>query len=71
LTGLLIPEERLVCIQIAAGTAPWSLRALALLAVDEGAANDAAAETAGLRATQAKYWIEHSTIRTQRSSLRV
>lgn len=58
LTGLLNPEERLVCKQISAGIAPWSQRAQALLAVDEGATNQAAAETAGLRTTQVKYWID-------------
>ena len=34
---LLSPEERGVCKQLAAGEAPWSQRAQALLALDEGA----------------------------------
>jgi len=54
---LLIPEERLVCEQIAAGKAPWSQRAQALLALDEGLSDEVAAENSGLRVTQVSYWI--------------
>jgi len=56
-TELLTPEESLVLTQIGPGRAVWSQRAQALLAVNEGANNEAAGEAAGLRDTQVKYWV--------------
>jgi len=55
--GLLKPKERKSCEQIVVGKAPWSQRARALLALDEGYSEAAAAEQSGLRSTQVKYWL--------------
>ena len=54
---LLSPEARAACERIAAGDAPWSQRAQALLAVDEGATRAEAGQRAGLTQGQVKYWL--------------
>jgi hypothetical protein len=54
---LLSPEERGVCKQLAAGEAPWSQRAQALLALDEGATQAQAGSQAGLSQGQVSYWL--------------
>ena len=54
---LLSPEERKACEQISGGEAPFSQRALALMAIDEGATQAAAGERAGLTSGQVKYWL--------------
>jgi len=55
---LLTPEERLVCEGVAAaGEAPWSQRAQALLAVNHGDSPAVAGESSGLQENQVKYWI--------------
>jgi hypothetical protein len=54
---LLSPEERGVCKQLAAGEAPWSQRAQALLALDEGATQAQAGSQAGLSLGQVRYWL--------------
>jgi len=54
---LLSPEGRGVCKQLAAGEAPWSQRAQALLALDEGATQVGAGERAGLTHGQVRYWL--------------
>ena len=55
---LLSPEERGVSKQLAAGgEAPWSQRAQALLALDEGATLAGAGSQAGLTQTQVRYWL--------------
>jgi len=54
---LLSPEERGVCKQLAAGEAPWSQRAQALLALDEGATQAQAGSQAGLTQGQVRYWL--------------
>ena len=54
---LLSPEERGVCKQLAAGEAPWSQRAQALMALDKGATQAEAGGRAGLTRTQARYWL--------------
>ena len=54
---LLSPEERGVCRQLAAGEAPWSQRAQALLALDEGATQAGAGGQAGLTQGQVSYWL--------------
>ena len=64
---LLISEERLACEHIAAGKAPWSQRAQALLALDEGQSEEVAAERSGLRVTQVSYWI--NAFRKQRTDI--
>ncbi len=55
--NLLSPEARAACQRIAAGEAPWSQRAQALLAVDEGATQAEAGQRAGLTQGQVKYWL--------------
>ncbi len=55
--NLLSPEARSACEGIAAGEAPWSQRAQALLAVDEGATQAEAGQRAGLTPGQVKYWL--------------
>jgi transposase-like protein len=54
---LLSTESRDACEQVAAGTSLWSQRARALLAVDEGATQAQAGQTAGLTQGQVKYWV--------------
>jgi hypothetical protein len=54
---LLSPEEREVFKQLAAGEAPWSQRALALLALDQGVTQVEAGELSGLTQGQVKYWL--------------
>ena len=54
---LLSPEERVVFKQLAAGEAPWSQRAQALLALDEGATQAQAGNQAGLTQGQVRYWL--------------
>ena len=55
--GLLDDEQRAVCEQLASGEAPHGQRAQALLALDEGATQAAAADRAGLTKNQVKYWL--------------
>jgi outer membrane biosynthesis protein TonB len=54
---LLSPEDRGVCRQLTAGEAPWSQRAQALLALDEGATQAGAGSQAGLSQGQVSYWL--------------
>ena len=54
---LLSPEERGVFKQLAAGEVPWSQRAQALLALDEGATQAEAGSQAGLTLGQVRYWL--------------
>jgi outer membrane biosynthesis protein TonB len=54
---LFYPKERAVCERVAAGAAPWSYRAQALLALDEGATQSGAGERAGLTHGQVRYWL--------------
>ena len=56
--ALLSSEERDVCEQVAAGDAPWSQRAQALLALDEGALQTEAGARAGLSRGQLQYWLD-------------
>ena len=54
--SLLTSEERAACERIAAaGEAPYSQRAQALLALDQGATQAAAGRQAGLTSGQVKY----------------
>jgi hypothetical protein len=46
-----------VCERVAAGEAPWSQRAQALLALDEGATQVGAGARAGLTHGQVRYWL--------------
>ena len=55
--NLLSPQERVTCQQYAAGEAPYSQRALALLALDEGASQVEASERSGLSVGQVRYWL--------------
>ena len=52
---LMIPNERAICEQIAAGDAPHSLRAQALLALDAGASQEEVAAQSDLTPNQVKY----------------
>jgi len=54
---LLSPAERVVCEQVSGGTAPFSQRALALLALDAGATQKEAAQQAGQTVGQVRYWL--------------
>ena len=54
---LLTPEERAACGGIAKAKAPYSQRAMALLALDEGATQMQAAGQAGLTKGQVRYWL--------------
>lgn len=54
---LLTPEERAVCGGLASGETPHSQRAMALLALDEGATQMQAAGQAGLTKGQVRYWL--------------
>ena len=54
---LFSPAERAACEQAAAGTAPFSQRALALLALDEGATQKDAAQQSGQTLGQVRYWL--------------
>jgi flagellar biosynthesis GTPase FlhF len=53
---LLSPEEREVFKQLAGGEAPWSQRALTLLALDQGVTQVEAGELSGLTVGQVRYW---------------
>jgi len=56
--GLLTPEERRICEGVvSAGEAPWSQRAQVLLAMNQGNPESVAAESAGLRDSQVRYWL--------------
>jgi hypothetical protein len=55
-SGLLTPEEREACGRIAAGNAPHSQRALALMALDQGVGQAEAGELSGLTKGQVRYW---------------
>jgi outer membrane biosynthesis protein TonB len=57
LGNLLSPQERQACQLISTGEAPYSQRAQALLAIDEGVTQAAAAGEAGLTRGQLKYWL--------------
>ena len=54
---LLNLHEQAICKKIAAGEAPHSLRALALLSLNEKSTQAQAAEQAGLSTDQVKYWV--------------
>lgn len=54
---LLSPQDQKSCQVIADGEKPWSQRAQALLAIDQGASVEAASERSGLRTTQVEYWV--------------
>ena len=54
---LLSAQEREVFTRISTGVAPHSLRAQALLAIDEGATQAVAGEGAGLTSGQVQYWL--------------
>ena len=54
---LLSLDERGACEQLAGGEAPHNQRALALLAIDEGATQAEAGQRAGLTSGQVKYWL--------------
>jgi hypothetical protein len=53
---LLTPEEREACGRVAAGCAPHSQRALALMALDQGVTQAEAGELSGLTKGQVRYW---------------
>ena len=53
---LMNADEKLIFVQLAAGEAPTSQRAQALLALDAGATVEAAAEQSGLTSNQVIYW---------------
>jgi hypothetical protein len=53
---LVTAQEQTVLEQIARGDAPYSQRAMALLALNDGSTQDQAAEKTGLSAGQVKYW---------------
>ncbi len=52
----LTPEERMALEQLAHGEAPFSQRALALLALDQGATRVEAGNQSGLTLGQVRYW---------------
>ena len=54
---LLTTDERLACQLISIGDPPWSQRALALLAADDGASEEEASARSGLAPTQVRYWV--------------
>lgn len=54
---LLNPQEYRLCEQLAAGSKPWSQRAQALLAINEGASETVASGRSQLRATQVRFWL--------------
>ncbi len=54
---LLQPEEKTLCQQLAAGQPPHSQRAIALLALDGGATQTAAAGLSGQTVGQVRYWL--------------
>lgn len=54
---LLQPPEKVLCEQLAAGQAPHSQRAIALLALDAGATQTAAAGQSGQTVGQVRYWL--------------
>jgi DNA-directed RNA polymerase specialized sigma24 family protein len=55
--NLLTVQERQACEQIAAGNAPHSQRAQALLALDEGVTQSEAGSRAALTVGQVRYWL--------------
>jgi len=56
--SLMLPDERIVCEQIAAANeSPHSSRAQALLALDSGGSQEEAAAQSGLTPNQVKYWL--------------
>lgn len=56
-SGLLSSEERVIFSQIATKEQPYSSRAQALLAIDEGATQTEAGQQAGLTKGQLRYWL--------------
>ena len=54
--SMMTEEEILVMKHITTAEAPYSQRAQALLALNEGKTQEEAAEASGLRHTQVKYW---------------
>lgn len=54
---LLTPTEREALKMISTGSVPHNQRAVALLAIDDGATQAQAAELAGLSRGQVKYWL--------------
>lgn len=57
-SSLLTPTERAACRQIQDGAVPYSQYAKAFLALDDGATQAQAAEAAGLRLGQLRYWLD-------------
>jgi hypothetical protein len=55
-SNLLTPGQREICRQLAVGGAPFSQRALALLAMDQGVTQKEASELSGLTKGQVRYW---------------
>ena len=53
---LLTPEEREICGRVATTDAPYSQRALALMALDQGVTQAEAAQLSGLTTGQVRYW---------------
>jgi hypothetical protein len=55
--SLLNPQQYMLCKQLAVGKPPWSQRAKALLAINDGASEAVASELSQLRSTQVKFWL--------------
>lgn len=55
---LLDPQQYQLCQQIAEGNPPWSQRAKALMAINDGASETDASELSQLRTTQVKFWLD-------------
>ena len=53
----LTTQEQDFCVQAAKGEAPYSQRALALLALNDGNTQSQAAEKTGLSVGQVRYWV--------------
>ncbi len=54
---LLTPSQRTACMRVTLKDAPFSERAHALLEIDKGSTQAAAAELSGLSIGQVKYWV--------------
>lgn len=55
--NFLSADERQACKLIAVGDAPWSERALALLAIDDDAGEEETSAKSGLAPPQVRYWV--------------
>jgi hypothetical protein len=64
---LLTPDERDACKKVAAGPAPHSHRALALMALDQGVTQAEASQLSGLTQGQVRYW--RDKFRQQRAGI--